>query len=147
MHYLWSLIKKLIDFISINEGITTLRQLIKTDFKIEELKKVNGLGYKENNIPQLTKPSLIVQNLDADLPGYSWEMLPYKNKKLDLYRAHYWHTYFKEKDRTPFTSIYTSRCQFKCNFCMINILNRNSNDLSKHAADFKGMDIGAQNLS
>jgi hypothetical protein len=78
--------KSFIDFISINEGITTLRQLIKTDFKIEELKKVNGLGYKENNIPQLTKPSLIVQDLDADLPGYSWEMLPYKNKKLDLYR-------------------------------------------------------------
>ena len=49
-------IKSFIDFISINEGITTLRQLIKTDFKIEEL-KVNGLGHKENNIPQLTKPS------------------------------------------------------------------------------------------
>jgi len=132
--------KDFIDFISINEGVVTLKQLIQTNFKIEDLKKVNGLGYKENNIPYFTEPSEIVKNLDVDLPGYNWNMLPYKNKTLDLYRAHYWHTYFKEENRTPFASIYTSLgCQFKCNFCMINILNRNSNDLDKNAADFKGM--------
>jgi len=132
--------KNFIDYISINEGVETLRQLINTNFEKEDLKKVNGLGYKIENNPILTNPSQTVKNLDLDLPGYSWDLLPYNKKPLDLYRAHYWHTYFKEKDRTPFASIYTSLgCQFKCNFCMINILNRNSNDLDKNAADFKGM--------
>tara|TARA_Y100001970_G_scaffold249533_1_gene320109 strand:- start:27 stop:1541 length:1515 start_codon:yes stop_codon:yes gene_type:complete len=132
--------KSFIDYISINEGVETLRQLIQTNFEIEQVKKVNGLGYKDEKNPILTNPSQTVKNLDLDLPGYSWDLLPYNNKQLDLYRAHYWHTYFKEKDRTPFAAIYTSLgCQFKCNFCMINILNRNSNDLNKHAADFKGM--------
>lgn len=139
--------KDFVDFISINEGVVTLRQLIKTNFAINELKKVQGLGYKDNNIPQLTKPSEVVKNLDIDLPGYSWDMLPFKNKSLDLYRAHYWHTYFKEENRSPFASIYTSLgCQFKCNFCMINILNRNSNELNKHAADFKGMRYWSPNF-
>ena len=55
-------------------------------------------------------------------------MLPYKKTPLDLYRAHFWHAEFNHDYRTPFASVYTSLgCKFKCDFCMINIVNRTDN--------------------
>jgi radical SAM superfamily enzyme YgiQ (UPF0313 family) len=52
-----------------------------------------------------------------------------REKPLDLYRAHFWHTEYKQQNRTPFAAIYTSLgCRFKCDFCMINIVNRVDND-------------------
>ena len=44
----------------------------------------------------LNKPSILVPNekINTDLPGYAWDLLPKKNKTLDLYRAHYWHSFF-----------------------------------------------------
>ena len=62
------------------------------------------------------------------MPGYAWDLLPYREKPLDLYRAHFWHAEFNHNLRTPFAAIYTSLgCTFKCDFCMINILNREDN--------------------
>ena len=50
------------------------------------------------------------------------------SKPFDLYRAHFWHAGFDHKLRTPFAAIYTSLgCRFKCDFCMINIVNRVDN--------------------
>jgi radical SAM superfamily enzyme YgiQ (UPF0313 family) len=67
--------------------------------------------------------------MDQDLPGYAWDLLPYREKPLDLYRSHFWHAEYDHAKRTPFAAIYTSLgCQFKCNFCMINILNRDDDD-------------------
>ena len=34
------------------------------------------------------------------MPGYAWDLLPYKNKPLDLYRAHFWHAGFDHSKRT-----------------------------------------------
>ena len=63
-----------------------------------------------------------------------------KKKTLDMYRAHFWHTNFLNENRTPFASIYTSLgCQFACNFCMINIVNRVSYNEKISAANSKGM--------
>ena len=74
------------------------------------------------------------------MPGYAWDLLPKKKSPLDLYRAHYWHTDFLEDDRTPFAAIHTSLgCQFSCNFCMINIVNRSNNNVTGTAADYRGM--------
>lgn len=56
-------------------------------------------------------------------PSYAWDLIP----SLDHYRAHVWHCNFDESKRTPFASIYTSLgCKFKCDFCMINMVNRDS---------------------
>jgi radical SAM superfamily enzyme YgiQ (UPF0313 family) len=66
--------------------------------------------------------------MDIDLPGSAWDLLPYRKKPLDLYRAHFWHAEFSHEKRTPFAAIYTSLgCKFKCDFCMINIINRVDN--------------------
>ena len=27
--------------------------------------------------------------MDEDMPGYAWELLPFKDRPLDLYRAHF----------------------------------------------------------
>ena len=131
-----------VDFVFINEGVYALRDLLKTNLK-HNLNKVNGIGFKdENNAQILTKPSILVsnENMSEDLPGYAWDLLPKKNKTLDLYRAHFWHTFFKEEDRTPFVTVYSSLgCKFGCNFCMINILNRTSTEEGAMSSDFKIM--------
>jgi radical SAM superfamily enzyme YgiQ (UPF0313 family) len=130
-----------VDFVLINEGVYALRDLLKTDL-VNDLSKCRGIGYKSEGKNIFTNPGDIVsnENMDKDLPGYAWDLLPKKNKPLDLYRSHFWHSYFSDEDRTPFASIYSSLgCNFGCNFCMINILNRNKLDDNLDASDFKGM--------
>jgi len=54
---------------------------------------------------------------------------------LDLYRAHVWHANFDHNRRTPFAAVYTSLgCRFRCDFCMINIVNRTDNGPDVSAA-------------
>jgi radical SAM superfamily enzyme YgiQ (UPF0313 family) len=78
--------------------------------------------------------------MDEDLPGYAWDLLPYRERPLDLYRAHFWHAGFDHARRTPFAAIYTSLgCNFGCDFCMINIVNRADNGDDVHAAHSRGM--------
>ena len=131
-----------VDFVFINEGVYALRDLLKTNLK-DKLNNVLGIGYKdENNLPVLNKANKIVdqKDINIDLPGYAWDLLPKKNKTLDLYRAHFWHSFFSEKDRTPFAAVYSSLgCKFGCNFCMINILNRDNTDPNAKSSDFKIM--------
>ncbi len=120
-----------VDFILLNEGVYALHNLIRELSKNNpEYGSVKGIAYKNGNDCILNPPEMVVpqSKMDEDLPGYAWDLLPYKEKPLDLYRAHYWHAEFKDEKRTPFAAIYTSLgCVFGCEFCMINILNRNDN--------------------
>ncbi len=118
-----------IDIVLLNEGVYALHDLLRSDLSTE-LGKVNGIGYKLDGRPILNSPQSVVPQhlMDQDLPGYAWDLLPYDKKPLDLYRAHFWHAEFNHNLRTPFAAIYTSLgCTFKCDFCMINILNRVDN--------------------
>ena len=74
-----------IDFVFINEGVYALRDLLKTNLK-DNLSKVCGIGYKdENNNLILNPTSKLVdeKDMNIDLPGYAWHLLPKKNKTLD----------------------------------------------------------------
>jgi anaerobic magnesium-protoporphyrin IX monomethyl ester cyclase len=137
-----------VDFVFINEGVIGLRELVKTDFK-NELSSIPGLWFKdkEGNPCKGSRGVLVDSaHMDLELPGYAWDLLPKKTDPLDLYRAHFWHTNFQDLNRTPFASIYTSLgCQFACNFCMINIVNRVSHDNSVTAADSRGMRFWSPN--
>lgn len=119
-----------VDFILQNEGVYALQNLLGTDLE-NSLGSVKGVGYKEKDgVPRLTRPEPVVPQarMDHDLPGYAWDLLPKREKPLDLYRAHFWHAEFNHDYRTPAAAIYTSLgCRFKCDFCMINILNRINN--------------------
>lgn len=130
-----------IDFILLNEGVYALHNLLKTNLK-DHLDKVKGIGYKINGVGVLNPPEQVVpqERMDIDLPGYAWDLLPYNKKPLDLYRSHFWHAEFNHDKRTPFAAIYTSLgCQYRCNFCVINILNRVDNGDSVVSSDSKGM--------
>jgi radical SAM superfamily enzyme YgiQ (UPF0313 family) len=121
-----------VDIILLNEGVYALRGLLASNLK-EDLKNIKGIGHKFEGRPILNMPEVVVPNdkMDIDMPGYAWDLLPMKEKPLDLYRAHFWHTEYKQNNRSPFAAIYTSLgCRFKCDFCMINIVNRVDNDLS-----------------
>lgn len=130
-----------IDFVLLNEGVYALHNLLRTDFK-NALDKVRGIGHKRNGKPQLNPPEQVVpgDRMDQDLPGYAWDLLPYDKKPLDRYRAHFWHAEFNHNLRTPFAAIYTSLgCKFKCDFCMINIVNRVDNAPGTVAANSPNM--------
>ena len=114
-----------IDFICQNEGVYTLSNLLSVENlnDINLLKKVNGLGFREDGNIILNRPERIVPKdlLEQDLPGMAWDLLP----DLSKYRTAGWHSWPNKSDKSPFGAIYTSLgCPFRCSFCMINIINR-----------------------
>ena len=118
-----------VDIVLLNEGVYALHSLLATDLR-DDLPRVKGIGHKRGGVPVLNAPERVVpqERLDVDLPGYAWDLLPYRRRPLDLYRAHVWHTEYNHGLRTPFAAIYTSLgCVFRCEFCMINIINRIDN--------------------
>tara|TARA_B100000787_G_scaffold162090_1_gene142473 strand:- start:7568 stop:9106 length:1539 start_codon:yes stop_codon:yes gene_type:complete len=140
-----------IDIAFTNEGVYSICNVLSlTDIKFENLKNIKGLCIRDdNNKVIMTPPEKIVpqERMDIDLPGYAWDLLPYKKKPLDLYRAHFWHGNYDFDERYPFAALYTSLgCKFKCNFCMINIINRNDNNEVGQASDYAGMRYWSTNF-
>ena len=64
----------------------------------------------------VNRPAELIADLDGDLHGDVWDMLPMAN-----YRAHNWQCFGDAEARMPYASIYTSLgCPYKCSFCCIN---------------------------
>jgi anaerobic magnesium-protoporphyrin IX monomethyl ester cyclase len=127
------------DFIDVaftNEGVYSLLNLLATDLSDEGLKSVNGIAYRNSAGDILINQAerIVPQELlEADLPGIAYDLMP----SLDNYRTSSWHANYIDEDRSPFASIYTSLgCIFKCEFCMINIINRDNNDPFAVSSDF-----------
>ena len=142
--------EKSIDFVFTNEGVYSLRNLLKlSDFSSNNLSKIKGIAFRNQNKIIINAPEKIVPNekMDIDLPGYAWDLLPFKKNPLDLYRAPMWHAEYDFEKRTPYASLQTSLgCQFGCNFCMINILNRNDNDEIGVASNYSKMRFWSTNF-
>ncbi len=142
-----------VDFVLLNEGVYALQNLLRTDLR-SGLRAVRGVGYKSvgqsgERHPILNEPQSVVpqDRMDIDMPGYAWDLLPYRSRPLDLYRAHFWHAEFDHDKRTPFASIYTSLgCTFACDFCMINIVNRTDNANGVDASQSRGMRFWSSKL-
>lgn len=120
-----------IDIAFINEGVIALKNLMLNNCIPVGIK---GIWYKENGQLKINPPEQIVSQdrLEIDLPGVAYDLMP----DLSKYRTSQWHTNFIG-DTSPFASIYTSLgCFSQCSFCMINSINRTSNDLQLSAADF-----------
>jgi anaerobic magnesium-protoporphyrin IX monomethyl ester cyclase len=130
-----------VDIVLTNEGVYALHNLLAN--KGAPFYSLKGIGWKpEPNRIVINEPEKIVpqDKMDEDLPGYAWDLLPYKEKPFDLYRAHFWHSNYEHEGRSPFAAIYTSLgCNFKCEFCMINILNRTDNSEDAVSSDFNVM--------
>lgn len=135
-----------VDLVLTNEGVYALHNLLRSNLG-SDLAQIRGIGYKAHSdkgaaTPKLNPPERVVpqERMNEDMPGYAWDLLPCREKPLDLYRAHFWHANYDHAKRSPFAAIYTSLgCQFACDFCMINIVNRNNNDDHVSAADSRGM--------
>ena len=135
--------EKSIDFLFTNEGVYALRNVLKLkDFSSKQLEEVKGIAIRKDDKIILNMPEKIVPNekMDEDLPGYAWDLLPFKKNPLDLYRSPMWHAEYDFEKRSPYASIQTSLgCQFGCNFCMINIINRDDNKEIGVASDYSKM--------
>ena len=142
--------EKSIDFVFTNEGVYSLRNLLKlNDFSPKFLSRIKGIAFRNENQLIINEPEKVVPNekMDIDLPGYAWDLLPFKTQPLDLYRAPMWHAEYDFEKRTPYASLQTSLgCQFGCNFCMINILNRDDNDEIGVASNYSKMRFWTTNF-
>ena len=139
-----------IDFIFTNEGVYALRNILKLKrFDESTLKNIKGIAYREKNNIKINIPERIVptDRMDLDLPGYAWDLLPYEKKPLDLYRSPMWHAEYDFEKRSPYASLQTSLgCQFKCSFCMINLINRDDQDEIGVASNYSGMRFWSPNF-
>ena len=136
--------EKSIDFVFTNEGVYSLWNILKLkDISKEKLRNTKGIAFISDEEVFFNPVEKIVPNdrMDDHLPGYAWDLLPYKEKPLDLYRSPMWHAEYIEENRSPYAAIQTSLgCQFKCSFCMINLINRNNNDeigVSSHYSNMR----------
>lgn len=106
-----------VDFVCDREGPETILHTTlalkegKTDFS-----GVPSLFYWENKTVKSTAAGPLMKNLDEEMPGVAWDLLP-----MDKYRAHNWHCFEHIFDRQPYISMHTSLgCPYKCSFCCIN---------------------------
>jgi len=132
------------DFGFVNEGVYSLWEVLGCEeLSNENLKDISGLILRnsEGDV-YMTSVGKIVpsERLDVDLPGYAWDLLPYKERPLDMYRSPLWHAEYIEEFRTPYAAIQTSLgCNFGCDFCMINIINRNDTEEIGIASNYSKM--------
>ena len=115
-----------IDVVFTNEGVYALKSLAIRGVSISALSSISGIAYRDGSNIILNTPERIVpqERLEVDMPGVAYDLMP----PISKYRTSTWHTNF-QGGTSPFASIYTSLgCFAKCNFCMINIINRTSNE-------------------
>ena len=75
-----------INFVFTNEGVYSLRNVLRIKkFDPESLSRVKGIAYRNDKKIIINESEKVVPNnrMDIDLPGYAWDLLPYKNKPLD----------------------------------------------------------------
>jgi len=131
-----------IDFVFMNEGVYSLRNILKTNIDLEDLSEIKGIAWRKDGQVVLNEPEIVVptERMDIDLPGYAWDLLPFKERPLDMYRSPLWHAEYDEGKRSPYAALQTSLgCRFGCSFCMINILNRNDNAEIGVAGNYSNM--------
>ena len=132
-----------IDYLFLNEGIYSMREMLAMDeIGVRDIETVNGFAVRIDDRIIFTGPPKVVAQaqLDDIMPGYAWDLLPYNETPLDLYRAPYWHAEYQDEFRSPYAALQTSiGCQFKCSFCMINLINKNDDTPESVASNYNGM--------
>jgi anaerobic magnesium-protoporphyrin IX monomethyl ester cyclase len=103
------------DFVSRGEGLITMVELLEAlNTANADWKQIRDLGYRENGELRFTAPAPLVMDVDQQMPGIAWDLLP-----MERYRAHNWHC-LGHLQRSPYASLYTTLgCPYKCSFCCI----------------------------
>ena len=135
--------EKSIDFVFTNEGVYSLKNVLSlNEINEKTLDGIKGVAFRHGGNVKINAPEKVVPNdrMDIDLPGYAWDLLPYEKNPLDLYRSPMWHAEYDHEKRTPYAALQTSLgCQFKCSFCMINLINRNDEEEIGVSSNYSGM--------
>jgi anaerobic magnesium-protoporphyrin IX monomethyl ester cyclase len=139
-----------IDFGFTNEGVYALWNILKHPvLNLNILRETKGIVYRDNGEVRINKAEEVVptERMDLDLPGYAWDLLPFRENPLDMYRAPLWHAEYDENKRSPYAAIQSSLgCNFGCAFCMINIVNRNDEDPIGVASNYSRMRFWSPNF-
>ena len=107
-----------VDFVCDREGpVTMLETLQAMKAGVSDFSGVPSLWWRaEDNSIRANSPGELIDNLDEEIPGIAWDLLPVKR-----YRAHNWHCFDHINERSPYAAIHTSLgCPYKCTFCCIN---------------------------
>ena len=106
-----------IDFVCGGEGPETILATVKAlKEKASSFRNVPNLWYRVGNVAMSTPAAPLMGDLDADMPGVAWDLLP-----MEKYRAHNWHCFEHIGERQPYASMHTSLgCPYRCSFCCIN---------------------------
>lgn len=112
-----TLVEEAVDFVCSQEGPQTIQGLIELlKSNNHDYARVPSLYYKWKGVVMSTPKSDLLDNLDEDMPGAAWDLLP-----MDKYRAHNWHCFDHIFEREPYVSMHTTLgCPYKCTFCCIN---------------------------
>lgn len=123
-----TLLDERIDFVVKGEGVYSLKELIGYLKGERKLSEVRGVWFKKGDKIESTFPAPIILDLDSEIGGYAWDLLP----DLANYRAHNMHCFqnFEKsiKDdfsdvRTPYVAMNTSLgCPYSCSYCCINAI-------------------------
>jgi radical SAM superfamily enzyme YgiQ (UPF0313 family) len=104
------------DFVCGGEGPYTVWELLEAlkSGHPHGYRAVRGLWHWDGEGPRSTPPAPLVRELDQEMPGVAWDLLPMKK-----YRAHNWHC-FGHLRRQPYAALYTTLgCPYRCSFCCI----------------------------
>lgn len=103
------------DFVAAGEGLHTMVQLVGAlRSPVPNFAGVPGLYYREGEVIRTTPDMPLVGNLDEEMAGVAWDLLPMNN-----YRAHNWHC-LGGRSRQPYAALYTTLgCPYHCSFCCI----------------------------
>jgi anaerobic magnesium-protoporphyrin IX monomethyl ester cyclase len=107
-----------VDFACNGEGPATVHRLLDalSAGAPADFAGVPGLVWRDRDGIRNNLPSPLIEDLDRDLHGDVWDLLPVEN-----YRAHNWQCFGEPGARTPYASIHTSLgCPYRCAFCCIN---------------------------
>lgn len=132
-----------LDIVFTGEGVYPLIRLANTEvLDAKSLRDIAGIAYRDGKDVKINmgSPTVAHKDLDDVMPGYAWDLLPFKETPFDLYRSPLWHADYLEEYRSPYAAIQTSiGCQFKCSFCMINLINKNDDDVIGISSNYNGM--------
>ena len=81
--------EKSIDFVFTNEGVYALRNVLRlSEISEDTLRNIKGIAFRDKKKIIINSPEKVVptERMNIDLPGYAWDLLPYKKKPLDMYR-------------------------------------------------------------
>ena len=108
--------EKSIDFVFTNEGVYSLRNILKLEsLNLNKLKNVKGIAYRDaSGKIHINSPRVVpTDRMDIDLPGYAWDLL----QKFSFRFVQSSNVACEYDLRSPYASLQTSLgCMFKCNF-------------------------------